>query len=228
MLRGLVKYCVLAITATAILTNCVRKKPANQSITSPENTYTIHLEEQVDGPTAKVPYEHIVWFTVHRNGEAVITKHDLDGDESYDKRLWAKYINYTWKSENILRFGDIDSPPRQSNCEIKVRNEASSDITCLQIGNGTDESFLLFDIKPGQESVLQSTPAPYSDGQESRIYVKAHFNNERVAPAEDIVFYKNKSVQNMHYCVIIKNDRIEVGSRELERKNKAEPNLGCT
>src|SRR5262245_18070379 len=98
MIRAAFTIGLLFASSVVLLGSCGRPNPANLSITSPRKTYELQLEEQLDGPTSDVPYEQIVWFSLLRNGQKFISKHELDGSENNDNRLWEKYKGYTWIS----------------------------------------------------------------------------------------------------------------------------------
>jgi hypothetical protein len=128
---------------------------------SPEKTYSLAMKERPDETDGQITH-----VKIRRNDEAIV---DDDIFFSYSGGCFLCQVgqDYTWLSENILRFGD-EVYPDDIKETLTLKNHSSKSIRWLCIK--AYSYFLIFDMKPGDEVSFTTstrnptlgTPLPYN------------------------------------------------------------------
>lgn len=216
-----------------ISSNCgvTVRQPFSISTPSPDQVYTVLLEEQLDVDTGGLFPKQEVWLTLFKNGGRVVEK-----DIFYRKdapRFLEKYPSHKWMANNILRFGSESSSSQKLSDEIVVHNQTNRVITYLDVTTGAPEILLLLNLQPGEKIKLYAQPHSGTEVRSRWISVAVHFTEEnRKALYNELIFRVPDTFNDtIRYCVNVRDNEVVVGSKEFdgefENKIVAPKNAAC-
>lgn len=187
--------------------------------TSPDQTYTVELKEQVKELSAPPSGEaiHTVWMNVLKERQLIIKDAPLYGGDGYDDRFQDLFPKYEWISNSTIRFANEASNPDSPHDEINIYNETNKGISYLNVLVEKGEMFVLIDVQP--KSITRLIVHPQTDrGRDySWIHSTGIFKDGGNIPEYGVNFkVRGLDKGPAHYCIDIKDSGLNIMSEEFE------------
>jgi len=193
--------------------------PLNLTATSPDNTYTLRLQEQGDIPLTPPNGhgDHQVRFSVIKGGTAVVENETLYAGDVYDERFSELFPKWEWVTNAAIRFGQKSAGPPTQHDAVIIANDTDEVVTYLNVRVGKDEMFLLFELPPKSTTELSVQPQTGQKADLSWVWCRGRLGSGANLPEAGTNFnIRGKYSGPAQYCIEIKDGGASIGSREFE------------
>ena len=122
---------------------------------SPAGAYRVRMEYRVkeyEDEINRTEFLRVQFF----KGQELIHAYEAENTE-YDQSLRPKEGGVVWVAENVLRSGEVRAGQPFSD-EVVVTNNTGEDIKYARITYGRIETFQVFDLAPGSQVTLHTSP----------------------------------------------------------------------
>lgn len=191
--------------------------PVSLNLSSPSNTYIIHLDEHADRyllpihlDSRRFPSE--VRFNAFK-GERPLAQNEMLWDDSSGGARFFDSYKYHWISDSVLKFGWDESVPQSKIDEVVVSNDTNQPINQLVVN--ASEYFLILDLPPKSSVKLSAYPQSWL----SWVSCKGSFASGKSIPFDGVNFFirdNRESHVSQHYCISIREDELLIQSQEIE------------
>lgn len=209
------KRTMLLSTLSLVLlaTNC-QTKLFSLHTTSPNNTYTVNLIEQINPPGEL--YNYMVGLTMFKGNQLIVDYPRFSGRDGFDRRFGDEYPESFWLAENLLRLGSNPIYPAEHCDQIFVRNETSKLISYFMV-RAKSEMFLILELNPQSAVKLYAQPQADQGADISWIGYAGQFNDNIPISSGGMSFrIPRKYVRAAHYCIKIGDEAVTITSSDFE------------
>jgi hypothetical protein len=191
--------------------------PVSLTLTSPNKTYVVHLDEHADRYLLPIHldsrrFSSEVRFNAFKGGQSLAQNEMLWDDPSGGARFFDSY-KYRWINDSVLKFGWDESVPQLKNDEVVVSNDTNRPINQLVVN--ANEHFLILDLQPKSSVKLSAYPQSWL----SWVSCKGSFASGKSIPFDGVNFFirdNRESHVSQHYCISIRDDELLIQSQEIE------------
>jgi|GEM_PF-6787715 len=182
---------------------------------SPKKTYKVVISGKGE---PKKTYElknseHEVKASVSKLGKSILEDFSIYSGDAYDDGFIHLYPDNIWLTDSMLSFGKKANFDHSVQSEVRIFNKTKKYISNLYVKVGKFYIFLLFDIEPNSTNSM----SVHIENWERIVGCKGKFVDGNNINYSDVEFSsKDKRTTPAHYCVILKDDKVIIGSQEFE------------
>jgi hypothetical protein len=189
---------IIGFLFLSIFYNFVIYSPVFFETSSPNAVYKVILNGHKQRP---IWFTSSVYYSVLKNDKHFISEKYLHSGDAFDISFELKYKGNNWLDENTLHFYQQHFSTENADL-FKLVNDSDKIIKYIEIWS--EDTFLLFDLKPQAKKIL---PNSIPKGDDKHIYVEGEFIDGKHFQDSKIF---DSPVNKNYKITITKSNKLEI------------------